>query len=456
MTRDHIELERPRRVHVALAFGLGWLGAGCGEVVSTPPAGPSVRQLADLATLPVPEDPSRTVASFPSFIVSLGAERAAFVAFPLTANDPPAPTAAPGTLYVTDGRTLHAVHTFEDYPHNLRAIGETLFFTAGDGTSWGIWTSDGAAVTLVKAIPKGAEAGPKEVNRAFDAVVGEHYCVAVWSSGVGAPGGLWASEGTPAGTVELAPDLRGQLAAYGSELVVTSYYSEATSVETLHFFDLSTGDHHAVDTPPRQGGAPVDASGTLYLTTRSADGDATTLWRVDPAGLSELHTFETGRLAGFAQAIGGRYFLSTMEADGSARELWTSDGTALGTVRVFAAENVAPGVPWQGGAMFGASDGLWSIGADEDAATRVIQASDAGELLALGGQLLFAATDSVVGREPWISDGTPAGTRRLADIAEGAPGSTPLAFTAAGSRAVFTADDGRTGFEPWAFDPAGE
>jgi uncharacterized repeat protein (TIGR02059 family) len=66
-------------------------------------------------------------------------------------------------------------------------------------------------------------------------------------------------------------------------------------------------------------------------------------------------------------------------------------------------------------------------------------ASYASMALLDSGKLLFSGNDGISGSEPWISDGTEAGTVRLADLSAQAGGSTPDAFTAFGHLAAFTA-----------------
>ena len=58
---------------------------------------------------------------------------------------------------------------------------------------------------------------------------------------------------------------------------------------------------------------------------------------------------------------------------------------------------------------------------------------------AIAGRLWFTATDGSTGIEPWVTDGTAAGTQLVADLVPGAAGSTPRLFTAYGSRVVFSA-----------------
>jgi ELWxxDGT repeat protein len=69
----------------------------------------------------------------------------------------------------------------------------------------------------------------------------------------------------------------------------------------------------------------------------------------------------------------------------------------------------------------------------------------------VGNRLLFAARDEG-GVEPWVTDGTPAGTHRLLDLQPGPGDSDPYGLVSAGVRAFFTADDGGHGRELWESD----
>ena len=58
------------------------------------------------------------------------------------------------------------------------------------------------------------------------------------------------------------------------------------------------------------------------------------------------------------------------------------------------------------------------------------------------GLTLFAASNGVNGIEPWITDGTTAGTRLLKNVTADLPiGSLPRAFATLGNRLMFIADD---------------
>jgi ELWxxDGT repeat protein/cysteine-rich repeat protein len=80
---------------------------------------------------------------------------------------------------------------------------------------------------------------------------------------------------------------------------------------------------------------------------------------------------------------------------------------------------------------------------------------------AAGATLWFAADDGDTGYEPWRSDGTPSGTVRVADLGPGTDGSAPYGFTAFGDEVFFAASGPvageDTGTELWRSDgtPAG-
>ena len=77
-------------------------------------------------------------------------------------------------------------------------------------------------------------------------------------------------------------------------------------------------------------------------------------------------------------------------------------------------------------------------------------------LAAVSGRLWFSANDGVAGVEPWMSDGTAVGTRRVGDLAQGAANSYPLSFTALGTRVLFVADDGSGNERLWVRSDSGE
>ena len=108
--------------------------------------------------------------------------------------------------------------------------------------------------------------------------------------------------------------------------------------------------------------------------------------------------------------VGGTLFFTTDDG-ASGQELWKTDGTEAGTVLV---KDIRPGSA----------------------------ASVPNSLLNLNGTLLFAANDGASGAELWRSDGTAAGTTLLKDIFAGGSSSTPFGLVRVGGVAYFFARAG--------------
>ncbi len=68
------------------------------------------------------------------------------------------------------------------------------------------------------------------------------------------------------------------------------------------------------------------------------------------------------------------------------------------------------------------------------------------------GVIVFAASSVAAGRELWKTDGTPPGTTLLKDVRPGEIGSSPYGLTSFQGFVYFVADDGVHGFELWRTD----
>jgi ELWxxDGT repeat protein len=170
----------------------------------------------------------------------------------------------------------------------------------------------------------------------------------------------------------------------------------------------------------------------------------------------------------FTPLGGGLVMFGTNDAAIGTRH-WITDGTAAGTRAApqFDADTPFIGtgdfVPLGNGrVLFTAGSALRIAGVEDAASDVVVTFPESGFNAALGyltpigdGQAVFRADDGVHGIEPWITDGTPAGTRLLADINE-AEGSFAAGFVALGDgRALFSAIDATHGRELWITDGSG-
>jgi ELWxxDGT repeat protein len=382
-------------------------------------------------------------------------------------------------------------------PQNLTAVGAALFFTAdAGGVGRELWTSDGTAAgtRLVADITAGSDSSqPTDLTAVGDTLF---FTVSI-PSPLGSRSDLWRSRGTEADTVRItAPSVPGgfalprRLTAMGNEL-----FFFAGGQQLLKAGPSSTQATLVRDIDPTQtandvtsasyGAMAVLGGKLLFGADDGQSGDE--LW------ISDGTTANTGLLrdirssvtndgldssASFAAvAVNGTlYFAADDGIHGM--ELWKTDGTAAGTVLV---KDIATGrrgsdprdaVVVGSTVFFVADDGvhgaeLWKT--DGTAAGTVlvkdiVTGGDAvgfpigsfpNDLTPFGSNVLFAADDLAHGRELWISDGTAAGTRLVADInldTTFGGNSYPTELTPFGKIALFRADDGIHGMELWATD----
>lgn len=315
-------------------------------------------------------------------------------------------------------------------PRDLRlltTLGSRLFFTANDGqTGFEPWVSDGSPVAtrLLKDIWAGNTGDG--MSRGFI----EFQTRAYFGASDGSGTTLWQSTGSAAGTVSLknvvpyfdtafaaGPNWFYFPGASGGSTTVGLWKSNGTA--------LGTNAISAASGPsPTFPDDFVMMDNVLYFSAVQTS-PYRSLWRSDgtSAGTRTVVNIPTGT-AGLDPrnlTVANRVLFFQAYEPETGTELWRSDGTAVGTRPV---RDLNPG----------------PVG------------SMAGEpILALEpeGLVVFSASDGVHGVEPWISDGTEAGTQMLADLAPGGLSSNPRLFTRQGKDIYFVANDGTTGFELW-------
>lgn len=260
------------------------------------------------------------------------------------------------------------------------------------------------------------------------------------------------------------PNLRGLFAAEESSAGREPWIYDPVTQTAALLLDLNPG---STGSDPR---SFIDVFGVCFFT--AYDGAHFGLWRSDgtPAGTHLVSHVANGPSE--LIAVNGRMVFA---ADG---ELWVSDGTTAGTMQLMNIRPIGHSNPVEltsigpfgGGSLviFSADDGAhgrepWIT--DGTLAGTFLLAdlnpngSSAPAGFACGGPfgatIVFGADDGVHGREPFISDGTTANTRLLADVHQ-TVGSDPTDFVVSGFlqplAITFAADDGAIGREPWTSD----
>ncbi len=330
---------------------------------------------------------------------------------------------APGALFSSDGLAAGTRRIGASTLGSGFAVlgGRLLFY--GDQS---IWASDGTATGTVRlaALPG--------LDRTFRPPIVAAAGRAFFFRFGGSERELWTTDGTPAGTRlvrEVAGDGRNDLRALGAKVGFVGFdpargaelwTSDGTAAGTRLVKDLCAGACNGVFE------LAISAIGKIWIAGSTADRGLE-VWTSDltPAGTRQLRDLCPGSCSSEPRewrAVGGRmYFVARVDF---VDRLVASDGTAAGALAV--------GVP------------AHNFSRKLDSAP-------------LGSALVFAGAGTAHGEEPWISDGTPAGTRLLADLdSANWAGSGPGAYAAAGGRAFYFAFDGLITTSLWTSDGTAE
>ncbi|HEX6083674.1 MAG TPA: hypothetical protein VF266_04055, partial [Thermoanaerobaculia bacterium] len=264
---------------------------------------------------------------------------------------------------------------------------------------------------------------------------------------------LWRTDGTDAGTTRVGGfdddfDDVEQLVAGDDAIYIVA--DSRSSWELHHLWRSDGTQPRLVETYRRNPGDEprlVASNGTVYALMGGGEG-LTELWRAgpQPARVTVLEAnVETYMFLG---ASGGSIYFETRNPN----KLWRSDGTAAGT-RVFEGIDITDMLFLAGSRVF-AFSGAGVHVSDGTRATLVtpFEADTYDSVAAVIGDLVvFTVDDETHGSEPWVSDGTPQGTRLLKNIrADG--GSEGAHLRRLGDALLFRADSERHGVEPWITD----
>lgn len=326
---------------------------------------------------------------------------------------------AAGTRLVKDVNPGTGWSTYVEPPFGgvndwLATSAGQFLFQAQDGThGLELWASDGteAGTVQVRDFYPGATSGyPHELTELAGTT---YFSVATDTQGYE----LWRTDGTPAGT-SLVKEIRpGTLGSSPRSLVVLNgrlffrafestvgtelWTSDGTEAGTTLVKDIRPGDQSSIHLHEP---ALTNLAGTLFFLAddgvngleiwKSDGSEAGTVLVSDFSGQAvPLQIYTRARLTPFGGRLVFRAFDQDQEID-----LWATDGTAAGTGKIVETASLTSSLqinPWDG---------------------RVLEPSAWG---AVNDRLVFLADDGTTGSEPWVSDGTAAGTELLDDTYAG-------------------------------------
>ncbi|QDU65138.1 hypothetical protein [Engelhardtia mirabilis] len=419
-------------------------------------------------------DEIEAVSSDPRFLTRLGGH-VYFAARDAVAGD---------ELWRTDGTTEGTELVVEvnpgaggSTPNSMVAIGDRIVFSAyRPDTGFELWSTAGDQAStelLVDIAP-----GPTSSYPAYFVRSGDRLYFIARSNDVQQ---LWYTDGTTAGTAKafdlystasptfIAP----RLARLGDRLLVLADLGQGLGIEpcstdgtlagTQVLADISSG---ALSTPVPE--LVVAGSQAFFSVSSITVGQA--LYRTDgtPAGTLALTDSVVGPFQPDLLTAVGDELAFRAQGTGIFDEAWLTDGTAAGTgLLVDPASGQEAGVPQQfqvsGGVLFFtastpsiATAELWTYEPTSGQVTQAFASTVWGSGPSLrqmwapsdDGRVLFSfnAGDGT-GIEPWTSDGTPAGTQLVADIADGFGDSEPTVGARIGSTVLFSAGEPEHGIE---------
>lgn len=272
---------------------------------------------------------------------------------------------------------------------------------------------------------------------------------------------LWRTDGTPGGTAKVL-----QVCSRGPLCLETAwgFFELEGSLLFSAAGDLWRLDHPSAAPSVVWSGTP-EASAALGRSVVLTMGNG--LYRMDGPGREPVAILNrVGTHFSLPTAFGGRVYAAAYETYPQNRSrLWRTGGTPGSTApatgffdgRIDFAFALEQGLVFVVANRPDQAPTLWVV--TPDSGTRKLLDLPVGQIGQAAGRLLFSATDEDHGEELWVTDGTEAGTHRVADLAPGPESSHPgegglahTGFAEAGDRVFFAADrpDLGIGIELWA------
>jgi ELWxxDGT repeat protein len=266
----------------------------------------------------------------------------------------------------------------------------------------------------------------------------------------------------PAAGVDAPPPEASQLTASGNLLFFVR--QSVSRPRQLWRTDSTIQGYFAVTNDPVLPEVDLFAGwqGALYF----RKGGGSQLWRSDGtvSGTSLLKDVSQGMgTAAISEIFASTTGVFLNADDGTGPTTWFSDGTAAGTRPLVQglAYNDIPSQPAGfvelAGRVYitgGAPQGVW-VTQGTPATTKRLAALDTTSIskpVAAAGAIFFVASREDTGAELWRTDGTVGGETLVLDIIPGPESSQPAQLTEGGRYLYFVADDGTHGQELWRTD----
>ena len=320
--------------------------------------------------------------------------------------------------------------------------------------------------------------------------VGESVFFAVhivnWEDGGSQSRHLWKSDGTEAGTFQIAASFGNpyptDLTNVNGRLFLSAMGNPGgRELQTLNAAQDTMVMVADINPDPVSGGVRssspgnlANVNGTLYFTAYTPD-TGSELWKHNPATgaanmVKDITTGSGSSDYSKFTAVNDKLFF-VIDDDTNGKELWVSDGSDAGTKMVQdinsttgTSSNPDYLTSYQGRLFFTANDGvngreLWSSNGESDGTSMLVNISPdtsltvtCRSLSVVGDTLFFAANDGTTGMELWKTDGTTENTVPVKDVQSGRDPSDPYSLMDVGGTLFFAADDGVYGIELWKSD----
>jgi ELWxxDGT repeat protein len=366
-------------------------------------------------------------------------------------------------------------------PHDLAAFGGRLLFFATQDRTTDLWQSSGTAESTVALAVAPSQPSGCSVTPLSSLVLagGKAFFLRQDPS---CKVSFWATDGTPAGTVQLPRDNastpqdpfrpiahQGRLFFLAQEGDSTAIWkSDGTVPGTGRAFDLPTG--------VRGPSALTSAGPDLYFAALDEEGRRQ-VWRSDgtTGGTKRLTSFDEEHqalsLTPQFTRVGNTVFFRISDPGFffDFGGLGATDGTLAGTRELlapFSSASAPQGLIAFKGALYfflekgGTDEAPWALWRSDGTVEGTVPVRALGvhdedfpiEPTIMGDELFFVFGSVDHGRELWTTDGTSEGTRRVRDIFPGPASSWPAQLAAAAGKLYFQANDGLHGVEPWVSD----